>query len=278
MDVMQKDTMNYELKLLELLSLKLYKTHQNNEWIIVDENDNKVGFIRLEEIGNTKKDLPLCYYTKIEKEDILYENIRVLSSTKIKTNYDIKIKNNNQYDLVSIDVGEFPHITIFSAENGINSISLQDKKILLNTNRKIDDFIISENTKLNLDRYSRSYSYTTTFTNSRMPNRKMKFSSLFTEEKEGIVNTYQKFEDSNNPLIEDYGTIESNLEETVLKNENSTNSINYLVGYIRKLIPFSDKLFQEILKNSSLEKEKIQLLMSIINYKGDLSKILKKNI
>ena len=97
-----------EEKLIKLLGYRLVGPSVANRWLIIDKNQNQVGFIKYNKFS---------YHTFIDSNNIFWDYTRSINDKN--GNYEFDIKRDNQVnDRVEINMGEYPSLTIFSKEYG----------------------------------------------------------------------------------------------------------------------------------------------------------------
>ena len=149
---------DYEMRLLNLFGYTLSDPNKSNRWIILDNDDNEVGFIQYKKIykGNKKKGYPAtyAYITEIHNKDILFSNTR-----KVYDNDINKIDNNNYYsytfdikrengdiDHVDLEIGDEINLNmcILSKKYGFSSLKINFDGLYMCFKSKTDNFNIEE--------------------------------------------------------------------------------------------------------------------------------------
>lgn len=145
----------HEKKLIELLGYSLIGPNKSNRWIVLDENNNQVGFIQYKKIfnKNNKKGYPATfgYYTKINSSKISYEEVRKINDVKDQFKidnsffyeFDIK-RENGDLDHVEISIDEKPTLTLWSKKYGFIRFKVDISGLYLSFKSKTDNFNIEE--------------------------------------------------------------------------------------------------------------------------------------
>ena len=124
-----------EEKLIKLLGYRLVGPSVANRWLIIDKNQNQVGFIKYNKFS---------YHTFIDSNNIFWDYTRSINDKN--GNYEFDIKRDNQVnDRVEINMGEYPSLTIFSKEYGFMYFNVDYKnELYLIYNSKTDKFNFEE--------------------------------------------------------------------------------------------------------------------------------------
>jgi len=131
-----------EKRLIELLGYSLIGPSASNRWLIIDLNQNQVGFIKYKKFG---------YHTFIDSNNIFWDYTRSINDINgnildIKYDYEFDIKKDNQEnDHVEMNIGKYPSITIWSKEYGYMNFRVDyDYTLYLNYKSKTDKFNFEE--------------------------------------------------------------------------------------------------------------------------------------
>lgn len=144
-----------EKKLVELLGYSIVDPDGSNRWLIVDENQNQVGYIQYKKMynGNSKKGYAKVfgYHTFIDSPSVSCKFSRklndvhgkILDSTDGDYLFDIK-RENQETDHVEMNIRDYPSLTIYSKEYGFISFHIDYQGLYLNFKSKTDNFNIEE--------------------------------------------------------------------------------------------------------------------------------------
>ena len=144
-----------EKRLIELLGYNLVGPNGSNRWLILDGNQNQVGYIQYKKLcnGNSKKGYSKIfgYHTFINSSNIVYEfskklndkDEKILNGTNDSYSFDIK-RDNQETDHVEMIVGDFSSLTIWSEKYGFIHFNVGYEGLYLNFKSKTDNFNIEE--------------------------------------------------------------------------------------------------------------------------------------
>lgn len=144
-----------EKRLVELLGYNIVDPDGSNRWLIVDEEQNKVGYIQYKKLynGNPKKGYTKVfgYQTFIDSSNISCDfsrqlndkNGNILDSTDGNYSFDIK-RNSQESDHVEMNIKDYPSLTVWSKEYGYINFKIDYQGLYLNFKSKTDNFNIEE--------------------------------------------------------------------------------------------------------------------------------------
>lgn len=266
MEEVNKDEMCYERKLLEIFGLRYSEDKINDSWLILDEANNIVGSTKLGlNESNKKGSLPPYFYTKIVTEKIIYENIRIITEDNLQTNYTFKIKNKNgQFELVSLNLVEFPYLAVFSTNYGINKFRIQNDKLLLELNRELGNYIVNEKIAINLKKGEEKYKSTTTFlSDTNYHNkRRVTFESIIEKKVPQMIEINQLVKENDSIICQGFASnyLEQSLENSIFQYGEYQLLLTNFIEYINDLIPFSSQIFKNLIANANIEEKFLELL------------------
>ena len=164
-----------EKRLIGLLGYSLVGPDSSDHWLIVDENQNQVGYIQYKKFHNINSNKKysklykifhnvnskkrysefLGYDTLINSSNIfasefsrrwIDKNGKMLDSPDgTGVSYPFYIKRENQeMDRVEMDIGDFPSLTVWSEKYGFIKFKVDNQGLYLNFKRKTDNFNIEE--------------------------------------------------------------------------------------------------------------------------------------
>lgn len=154
MDAIQHN-LEKEKRLIELLGYSLVGPDASNRWLIVDENQNQVGYIQYKKLhnGNSKKEYSKIfgYHTFINSSNIVCKFLRqlndkdgkIIDSTDCSYSFDIK-RDNQETDHVEMNIRDFPSLTVWSEKYGFIDFKVDYQGLYLNLKSKTDKFNIEE--------------------------------------------------------------------------------------------------------------------------------------
>ena len=144
-----------EAKLVSMLGYNLIGPDKSNRWLVIDENNNQVGFIQYKKLfnKNDKKGYPATfgYCTKIDSSKISYKSTRKINNLKNRYSrdtsfsYELDIKRENgDSDHVEISMDELPHLNVWSKKYGFIDFKVDSEGLFLNFKSKTENFNVEE--------------------------------------------------------------------------------------------------------------------------------------
>ena len=270
-----KHNIEYEKRLIDFLNYKLIGPDNSNRWIILDENDNQVGYIQYKRIhkGNKSKETPsvYAYCTVIESSTISYRNER----TNINRSGEIVGERTPFYSLTAKKNGITKNIELRLSDNG-KGIKIWNSEF---------DFM-----KLNIDEtsglYLRFQSQTKSFnleevveynSNDEYDNSIYYYQLGYCPIDEKITDDnktafelevmhhpeYQKSnevrirqESSVNERVENYtsGISKGTVEEVLLRHKMGLEAFSHFRYLLREILPFSEEILDKLHDKETIEK------------------------
>ena len=255
-----------EKKLIDLLGYSLFGPNNSNRWIILDDNNNEVGYIQYKKIykGNKKKNLSpkYAYFTLIDSSTVKYSYVQK-SDGQPSTSYELDIKkDNDNIDHVEFDLdSEFSNsLTIWSTEYGYMSFRIAYNGLYFEFRSKTDNFNTRETVIYNSpesDSSRKEYTYQISFCD--------KDKYVDSENQKGIKsymigginesygaepNTLEivelKFVDGKEKVNKHY-KVEGTVEEMAIKHKMGINAFNHFRYILDKILPFKEDVISIIL-------------------------------
>ncbi len=270
-----------EERLIELLGYSLVGPSASNTWLILDENQNQVGFIKYKKLynGNKKKGYTKIfgYHTLLDSNNIYWDYTRSINDINgnildIDGYYEFDIKRDNQEnDYVHINISAFlPSISIKSMEYGYMNFKVDYKnELYLNYKSKTDKFnfeevLIYRNIE-NDSYYDNKYIYQIRCCKRDRELYCDSSKGVVTREISGIQDRYcdNKLKIEENTWVfghlrthkenDYYGTV----HEMAVKHQYGIDSFSHFRYLINQIIPFKEEvlstiLSDEIMKNLSI--------------------------
>ena len=248
-----------EEKLIKLLGYRLVGPSVANRWLIIDKNQNQVGFIKYNKFS---------YHTFIDSNNIFWDYTRSINDINgnildIKDDYVFDIKRDNQEnDHVEMNIGKYPSITIWSKEYGYMNFRVDyDYTLYLNYKSKTDKFnfeevLIYRNADSNSS-YNSRYLYQLS---SCKKNRELSCDSskgVVTREISGIQDSHcdNKLKIEENTWV--FGSLRTHKEndyygtvhEMAVKHQYGIDSFSHFRYLINQIIPFKEEVLSTILSD-----------------------------
>lgn len=134
-----------EQKLLDILGYQAINLPDSNQWLIVDNENTKVGTIVKEKLNNSDQER---YITRIISENVVYQ-----SSKDEDNNYYYKLEVRNirgNMDTFELSLNKNPFLTVDSNDFGYTIFSIVDKEQFLLDNTSIENKMPEKGKKLDL--------------------------------------------------------------------------------------------------------------------------------
>lgn len=143
------ESLESEIKFLELFGLTLEGPDNSNRYKVFDENKKEVGFIQKKKLYNKNEkkglDATYGYITKIETDSIIYENTRKIIDEENGFYYEFEVKREDgEKDSVNLSLRENAFLNIWSNEYGFIDFKLNYNSFYLNFKSKTDNFNVEE--------------------------------------------------------------------------------------------------------------------------------------
>ncbi len=281
MDVIQHN-LEKEKRLIELLGYNIVGPDGSNRWLIIDENQNHVGYIQYKKMynGNSKKGYAKVfgYLTFIDSPSIKCKfsrqlndkNGNILDSTDGNYSFDIK-RDNQETDHVEIDIRDYPSLTIWSKEYGFIDFHIDYQGLYLNLKSKTDNFNIEEVLiyKNIDDEYhnDKEYVYQIKYCN--------KDRELYDDNPKGITTKEicgtQHYYDSNQLRISEKtwvggklrtnrdSIVEGTVEEMAIKHQLGIDCFSHFRFLINQIIPFNEDVISVIISEDKVKQSNLSI-------------------
>ena len=287
-----------EKKLLDLFGYSLIGPNNSNRWLILDENNNIVGFTQYKKFynGNKQKGLSKIfgYHTFINSSKIKCEFKREANDKNgnaiqdIDYSYSIDIKRDNgETDNVEMNMGELPGLTIWSEEYGFINFAIGYNGLYLNFKSKTDNFnleeiLIYKNFTNSQDK--KEYTYQLRYCKKGKKLSDMNSKGKTIQEISGDYLPYYHDKNQiritektwvNGVSIEDRrNDVEGTIEEMVLKHQMGIDCFNHFRFLINKIIPTQKDIISSMIDEDMINKTNLSLFMPIDD-KEEIKKLRK---
>ena len=291
MDVMQHN-LEKEKRLIELLGYSIVGPDGSNRWLIVDGNQNQVGYIQYKKLhnGNNKKGYAKVfgYHTFIDSPSVSCEFSRqlndkkgnILDSTDGNYSFDIK-RDNQEADHVEMNIRDYPSLTIGSKEHGFINFHIDYQGLYLNFKSKTDNFNIEEvliyknvDNKYHNDK---EYVYQISYCN--------KASELSDDNPKGRttreISGTQHYYDENQLRISEKtwvgeklrtnrdSIVEGTVEEMATKHQMGIDCFNHFRFLINQIIPFNEDVISVIVSDDKVKQSNLSIFFP--DYEKEIS-------
>ena len=265
----------YEKRLIDFLNYKLIGPDKSNRWIILDENDNQVGYIQYKRIhkGNKSKETPsvYAYCTVIDSQTISYRNERTninrfgeeikqyapfytLTTKKngITKNIELRLSDNGKG--IKIKNSEFDYMKLsIDSESGLylkfqsTTTSFNLEEILeYNSNNECDNSI-----------YYYQLGYCPIDEKLTDDNKTAIELEVMHHPKYQKANELRiRQESSINEKVENYtsGIVKGTVEEVLLRHQMGLEAFSHFRYLLREMLPFSDEVLEKLHDEEIIEK------------------------
>ncbi len=290
-----KHNIDYEKRFIELLGYSLVGPNGSNCWIILDENKKQVGYIQYKKMynGNLKKgDSEIFgYYTFIDSSIIRYEYPRKLNDKEGNiidsndTDYFFGIKRDYpEYDYVTMNIGEFPSLTVDSKKYGNIDFKVDRHGLYLKFNSLTEKFNIEEKLVYqNIgDEYHHYKEYDYQIRNCKKGieldnikgsiSRKIRGTNWGNEEDQVMVQEIT-WVYGNIRKFKVY-VVQGTVEEMATKNKMGIDFFNHFRFLINKIIPFKEEIISLMINENMAEQ--YNLLMFLPEYNKEKGRARQK--
>lgn len=288
-----------EIRLVELLGYNIVGPDGSNRWLIVDEEQNKVGFIQYKKLynGNPKKGYTTVfgYQTFIDSPNISCDfsrqlndkNGNILDSTDGNYSFDIK-RNSQESDHVEMNIKDYPSLTVWSKEYGYINFHVNYQGLYLNFKSKTDNFNIEEvlvyNNNDNEYADNKEYVYQVRYCK--------KGSELSDDNPKGRttreISGTQHYYDENQLRISEKtwvdgklrtkrdSVVEGTVEEMAVKHQMGIDCFKHFRFLINNIIPFNEDVISVIVSNDEVRQSNLSIFFP--DYEKEISEApAKKN-
>lgn len=262
----------YEKRLIELLGYNMIGPDNSNRWLIVDRDNNQVGFIQYKKLhkGNLKKKHSSIfgYCTTIDSSDISFKYTRKTNDVTGKvldnmdSSYEFEVKReNDEVDHIEIDMSNYPSLRMWSKKYGFTDFHVDDRGLYLNFKSRTENFNVEETLVFKSNGGNRQNSESKYVYQIRYCNKEKELSDnnpmgITTREISGTNNQYyQEFDHlklaertwvngklRTNRENEVIGTV----EEMAIKHQIGIDSFNHFRFLINQILPFKQDIISTI--------------------------------
>lgn len=276
-----------EIKLVSMLGYNLIGPDNSNRWLIVDENNNQVGFIQYKKLfnENVKKGYSKTYGYQIELEskDINYKATRKIQngSEKIgfdsRFNYELDIKRENgNIDHIDINVGDYPSLTLWSKEYGFMNFKVDYEGLYLNFKSKTENFnteevLVYKNDGEKVSNHAKEYSYQLRYCDKSIELNDENLKGIKIREITGTSTPYQQNYNEmklventwiNGKLrINRENIVVGTVEEMVVKHGMGIDAFKHFRFLINQILPFKQEVISAMLENYLCKREELSLFV-----------------
>lgn len=266
-----------EKRLVELLGYNIVGPDGSNRWLIVDEEQNKVGYIQYKKLynGNPKKGYTKVfgYHTFIDSPNISCDfsrqlndkNGNILDSTDGNYSFDIK-RDSQESDHVEMNTRYYPSLTVWSKKYGYINFRVDFQGLFLNFKSKTDNYNIEEilvyknvdNEYHNIKEYAYQIRYCNKSHEISDDNPK----GIITREISGL----QCYYDNNLLKIDEItwvggkirtkrrNIVEGTVEEMAIKHQMGIDCLSHFRFLINQIIPFNEDVISVIVSADKVKQ------------------------
>ena len=259
-----------EKRLVELLGYNIVGPDGSNRWLIVDEEQNKVGYIQYKKLynGNYKKGYAKVfgYQTFIDSPSVSCEFSRrlndkdgnILDSTDGKYSFDIK-NNSQESDHVEMYITDYPSLTVWSKEYGYINFHVDFQGLFLSFKSKTDNYNTEEVLIYNNSNdefcINKKYIYQLKYCNKKYELND--YNPRYSTTRE-IIGT-QKYYDKNLLKISEItwvsgkirtereNVVEGTIEEMAVKHQMGIDCFKHFRYLINQILPFKEEVISSLI-------------------------------
>ncbi len=274
-----------EKRLVEMLGYTLIGPNNSNRWIIVDENNNQVGFIQYKKLfnQNKKKGTPATfgYHVEIDSPTVLYKSKREINGIRELTNpasvYELDIKREDgTIDHIDMDLGEYPSLTLWSEKYGFMNFEIYYEGLYLEFTSQTEKFNIEEvlefqSNKENSSNHQKAYTYQIKYCDRK--------TDLFNDNQEGI--TVREISGRSTPSQQEHNQIEvsekswingklrinrenvvdGTIEQIVIKNKMGIECFAHFRFLINQILPFKKEVVSSLLNDKVIQDKNLSIII-----------------
>ena len=264
----------YEEKIVNLFGCNIIGPDNSNRWTIVDEDNNKVGFIQYKKWygGKKKKGLPkeFAYFIEINQNNSFDHIRKVHDTNETYFNYIMKLDKENCSDneLAEICLNEYPSLEIWSEKYGHMSFHVYDDTgLYLNFKSKTDNFNVEETVTFKPDK---EYSYELCYCKN---DKELDDSNLKGSTIRQLSGKYNPICKSDGLILEDRTwvngkmrtnkkyKVEGTVEEMVNKHQMGIDAFNHFRFLINQILPFEKDIISEMLSDKLIEEKGLSVFV-----------------
>lgn len=276
-----------EMKLIAMLGYNLIGPDKSNRWLIIDENNNQVGFIQYKKLfnKNDKKGYPATfgYCTKIDSSKVSYKSTRKINNLKNRYtcdtsfSYELDIKRENgDLDHVEISMDELPYLNVWSKKYGFIDFKVDSEGLFLNFKSKTENFNVEELVvfKSNVENkpgYKNEYTYQIRYCDKGLELSDDNLKGTTIREISGTNNQYYQEPNRLNLKARSWinGKLRTNREsevtgtvqEMVQKHHMGIDAFNYFRFLINQILPFKQEIVSAMLEKCLCKRKELSLFV-----------------
>lgn len=283
------NNIEHEKKLVELLGYNLIGPDKSNRWLVVDENNNQVGFIQYKKLfnKNEKKGYPATfgYCIKIDSSKVSYKSTRKINNLKDRFTrdnqfsyaFDIK-RENGDLDHAEISMDEFPHLNVWSKKYGFIDFKIDSEGLFLNFKSKTENFNVEELVIFRPNEENRhrpthknEYVYQIRYCDKELELSDDNLKGTTIREISGTNNPY--YQESNQLSIKERTWINGKLRtdrenevigtiyEMATKHQMGIDALNHFRFLINQILPFKQDVVSTMLGDEFVKERKLSLFI-----------------
>ena len=280
MNTMQHN-LEMEKRLIDLLGYSLVGPDGSNRWLIMDENQNKVGYIQYKKLhnGNAKKGYvkEFGYNTFIDSPSVHCEITRRINDKYGKIlnpdyNYSFDIKRENQdNDHIEMNIKDFPSLAIWSNKYGNIVFKVDFQGLFLNFKSNTENFNIEEvliyKDVENEYHSDKEYVYQLGYCKKDLELSDDNYEGRTTTREISGIQYYDEdklriFERTwvNGKMVTDRDSIvEGSVEEMAVKHQMGIDCFNHFRFFINQIVPFNEDVVSVIVSDDTIKKNNLSM-------------------
>lgn len=270
-----------------MLGYNLIGPDNSNRWLIIDENNNKVGFIQYKKLfnENAKKGYSKTYgyHMELDSKDIYYKGTRKIENVSGKISFDSRFsyeldikRENGNIDHIDINVGDYPNLTLWSKKYGFMNFKVDYEGLYLNFKSKTENFNTEEVLVYKTDgdkvsNHSKEYYYQLRYCDKCIELNDENLKGIKIREITGTSTPYQQ-NYNEMKLVENTwingklrtnieNIVVGNVEEMVVKHGMGIDAFKHFGLLINQILPFKQEVISVMLENHLCKREELSLFI-----------------
>lgn len=274
-----------EERLIEALGLHITSSNNANKLLILDEEENEVGFIEFISLKKESKEQKILemfnylnkysYVIKINSKDVYYEAIRKGNALMLDDNnysYELNIRREDgKTDCLELILGENASLSLKSKTYGNMSFKINPNRMYLNfrsstENFNLEETIIYQEQNEGLYNERKEYTYQLRYCPQRL-NAKKGIREIKTCEISGeSYSSFNKIDLADRSWYNgrmwanNRSTVNGTIEELIYKHKVGINAFNHFRYLINEILPFKEEVISLMCKEQLKEVEKMPFL------------------
>ena len=290
-----KHDIKFEKNIVDLLGYSLVGPDNSNRWIVLDENNQNVGFIQYKKykVSNKTQNIhsvkstyekQFAYYTKIDSPTVKFEKERVVGRSDYTAHIYIKgDSKRDPYFVIDFDI--VPRIWTNNKKYGYINFHIYNNELYLNTqNYEFTGNVVETKEGIVEERFI--YSNTDSrlvYNMEKVVDNNQSFVQIFATnnnnyKKEKQINVTNSLWINKEEIDNSQTTVNGTIEEFLEKFQIPLNYFNQFKDYVGKVLPFKKNIVDLLITPEVIENNNLEFLFSKINEKTNADDSFQKHI